>query len=241
MKKVLSVWMLIVRSSIYKVLLILGILVGFQVGAFALLTFMMPDRYNYGMIITTSIIGFLCAGLAMSVVLSTVLTSKKGKMVYTLQRLRISEEEVFLLQAAVNWMMFVLLLLVQAVVILGITAIDTHLHMSSHVGLSVFITAQRNPMMRAILPYGDWLSILATVLLSFVFGATTALTAFQYRKDDNKTTSAFFTWWMMTMSFRWKMEAVENWEYIILIGLFTVIIVIMVVTILMKGRRKRDG
>jgi len=194
MKKVLSVWMLIVRSSIYKVLLILGILVGFQMGAFALLTFMMPDQQYYGWTIKVSIPMFLCAVLAMLEVLTRVLTSRKGKMVYTLQRLSISEKEIFLLQASVNWMMFVLLLLVQAAVLLGITAVYTYLQTGVNTGMSVLVTAQWNPLLRVLLPYGDWLATLWIVLMPLALGVVAAALAFQFRNDHREVVGSAGFW-----------------------------------------------
>lgn len=179
MKRYLSVFEMITRSSIYKVLGILIAMVVAEVITCAIswqqpLAYMKPTieewvDQSYLLVI------FIVAYFLMSAVLVLPGTNIGSVQGYTLQRLRISEKSVYRLQCLYNILCFGLLWVTQLVVLLGISAF--YMQYKANVvktNMTVFLAFHRNEFMHSILPLqdlGGWALLVFFIMCTGIFAA----------------------------------------------------------------------
>ena len=181
MKRYLSVFEMIARSSMYKVLLAIAAMVVAE-----LIYFYLAITNVHG----TSIEEYIddsYFGIVFKIkyTLITVFLILPGMNIgsvqsYTLKRLRIKEKWIYWLQATYNFLAFVLLWGVQLMVILGMIIIFAN---NSPEGViitnqTMFLAFYRDQFMHSILPLEDAINWL--VLISV--GAVTALAAAEFTK-----------------------------------------------------------
>lgn len=181
MKRYLSVFEMIARSSIYKVLLVIGALVAAE-GTCFFLSMVSASEQNFTGYIDQSQYSLI---FKMAYVLITIAIILPGMNLgsvqsYTLQRLRIKESRIFWLQAVYNFLAYVLLWGIQLAVIL-ITAVIFQQNLPEGIDWNhqtLFLEFYRNGFMHSILPLEDgpgwW--ILA------IFGVVTALSAAKFTR-----------------------------------------------------------
>lgn len=179
MKRYLSVFEMIIRSSIYKVIQILILLVVVELGTFyiALEQPLASIQPNLEEIIDQSHLVYMfgAAYLLMTVVLVLSGTNIGSVQGYTLQRLRIKEKKVFLLQCVYNVLCYVLLWATQ----LGVLLIASDYYMTNKTdavltNMTVFLAFHRNDFMHSILPMQDntnWLLLIGLILGTGCFAA----------------------------------------------------------------------
>lgn len=181
MKRYISVFEMITRSSIYKVLGILLLMTGAEA---ALLTY----AWNQPLAITQPnleewidqsfiMFSFWAAYWLVTKVLSSAGTNTGSMQGYTLQRLRISEKKVHLLQMIYNILCYSLLWVTQLGILLA--ACMYYMNHKTNVVLTnqtVFLAFQRNEFMHSVFPleeYFGWFSIaffiIGTGMLTAVF------------------------------------------------------------------------
>lgn len=190
MKRYISVFEMIVRSSFYKVLLITGIMVVVQAIGFGL-TMMSPsglmieiyiDQSHYSLI-------FKIAYLLLTAVLVLHGMNIGSVQSYTLQRLRIPEKRIFWLQALYNFFAYILLWGVQLMMIL-VSIFVYQKNLPDGVELSnqtMFIAFYRNDFMHSILPLEDVPGWSVLILI----GITSAFVTAEFTKLQREGKFAF--------------------------------------------------
>lgn len=179
MKRYLSVFEMITRSSIYKVLGILIAMVTAEITAcvyawhqpLALLKPTIEEWVDQSYFV----IIFAIAYLLITVVLVLHGTNIGSVQSYTLQRLRIPEKKVYLIQCIYNILCYILLWSTQAAVLLGISAF--YMNYKTHVvktNQTVFLAFHRNEFMHSIFPLED---LVGWILLIFLIAGTGILAA----------------------------------------------------------------
>lgn len=180
MKRYLSVFEMITRSSIYKVLGILAALAIAELGMFyiSLQQPLAGIQPNLEEIVDQShfVYAFGVAYLLMTVVLVLPGTNMGSMQGYTLQRLRIKENKVFLLQSIYNVFCYILLWAAQ----LGILLIASGYYMTHktdavRTNQTVFLAFHRNDFMHSILPSQDIFSWFILIYLIVGTGILAAL------------------------------------------------------------------
>lgn len=177
--------MLFVRSSIYPVL---GLLIGTGTGQAILFAFKSLDAQNLeralsrtpffsGIVIT---LGLLCGTLNGS------FCDRGGKMNNTLQRLSISEKQVFWMQAISNALMIALFFLFQGLLFVAFCFwYDPDVSM-----LTILVTAYQHPMFHTFFPLDNLLAMAVNLMLIIGLGICTA--AFPMRQRHNRQSITTF-------------------------------------------------
>lgn len=179
MKRYVSVFEMLVRSSIYKVLGVLGVMVVAETAllafawnqSIALLQPTLEEWVNRSWIS----IPFLLAYWLISIILAFSGTNIGSMQGYTLQRLRISEKKVYLLQCVYNIFCYAILWTTQLLFLLVIS--DFYMKHKTGALLTnqtVFLAFYRNRFMHGVLPMED---ILGWMILGFYVVMTGILMA----------------------------------------------------------------
>ena len=168
MKRVVSVFELLIRNTIYKILLVFLVLGGVEVfnfgnqlqEQFALQN--PPDATGVGggslelIIQSSNQFGwYTVAFVAVTLILGFSTCNFGSVQGYTLKRLRISEWEVFWIQSIYNFLCYVLLVGMQ----LGLLLVMGYLYMTQEetaTNQTLFLAFYRNPFMHSILPMEEW-------------------------------------------------------------------------------------
>lgn len=179
MKRYLSVFEMITRNSIYKVLGLIAVMVAAEVITCAIswqqpLAYMKPNIEEW---VDQSHFVWMFMGtfIILSGVLAFYGTNIGSMQSYTLQRLRIPERSVYKLQCLYNILCLGLLWMTQVAVLLGICAF----YMEYKVGvvktnMTVFLAFHRNDFMHSILPLQDlagWALLVFFIICTGVFAA----------------------------------------------------------------------
>lgn len=225
MKRYLSVFEMIARSSIYKVLLILVGMVAVE-AAFFYSTMMHPEGLNIESYIDQSYYSIIFKIAYILVTLVIVLPGMNigSTQSYTLERLRIKGKRIFWLQALYNTLAYMLLWGVQLMVILvSAKMFEKNLPLTaewSH--QTLFLAFYRNDFMHSILPLEDgpgwW-------LLGIVIIGTAIVTAgFTKQQRDGKFA---FELLLMVVAVLISFPRAISYEYLFLIIATVFVIVIM--------------
>lgn len=182
MKRYVSVFEMIARSSIYKVLAIIGVMIIVQAVCFSL-SMMSPsglsiesciDQSHYSLI-------FKIAYILVTIVIVFPGMNIGSVQSYTLQRLRIKEKRIFWLQSLYNFLAYVLLWGGQLVMVLvNIIVYQKNLPAGAVISNQTFVMAfYRNDFMHSILPLEDvsgwWVLVLFGITSAFVTAETTKI------------------------------------------------------------------
>lgn len=179
MKRYISVFEMIIRSSFYKVLGILASLSVLELGTFyiAMQQPLASIQPNLEELVDQShfMYMFAIAYLLITVVLVLSGTNIGSMQGYTLQRLRIKEKRVFLLQCIYNILCYVLLWATQVGVLLAASNYYmTHKTDAILTNQTVFLAFHRNDFMHSILPTQDtlnWVLLFAIIVCTGSFAA----------------------------------------------------------------------
>lgn len=182
MKRYISVFEMIARSSIYKVLLIIGGMIAVEAAMFTN-TIFHPEGLNIEEYIDQSQYSliFKIAYLLITIVILLPGMNVGSTQSYTLQRLRIKEKRIFWLQALYNACAYVLLWGAQLVVILASVFVyqKNMLEEAVWTNQTLFIAFYRNNFMHSILPLEDgagwWVIGLIGITTAFVTAEFTKL------------------------------------------------------------------
>lgn len=182
MKRYVSVFEMIARSSIYKVLLALGAMLVAQ-GICFYMTMLSPggvaiedyiEQSQYSLI-------FKIAYVLITVILVVPGMDIGSKQSYTLKRLRIRESRIFWLQALYNFFAYVLLWGVQLMMLLG-SAFVYQKNLpegATYTNQTMFLAFYRNDFMHSILPLDDmsgwWFLVPMLVTTAFAAAEFTKL------------------------------------------------------------------
>lgn len=172
MRKHLSVFMLMARSSIYKVISVLILMTVAELGLFygRMKVWAVGDTYNLEMMIDGSrVVGvFGVAFVLITLFLCQTGCGFSSKTGYTLRRLSISERWVFVWQSLYNMMCYSLLWFVQILVVFGLCNIYVSMAPEGFVtNQTIFLAFYRNDFLHSLFPMEDagfWIKNVATVL-----------------------------------------------------------------------------
>ena len=182
MKRYVSIFEMIARSSVYKVLAIIGVMVVAQAVCFSM-SMMSPSGYGIESYIDQSQYSLI---FKIAYILITIAIIFPGMNIgsvqsYTLQRLRIKEKRIYWIQALYNLLAYVLLWGAQLVMILiSIVVYLKNLPNEAVVSnQTMFLAFYRNDFMHSILPLEDgpgwWVLVLIGVSSAFVTAEVTKL------------------------------------------------------------------
>ena len=209
MRKSLSIFMLFVRSSLYRVLAVIALMLVAECGVF----FVTMKKFLDGMaagergyfvlnrLIEESKIGvlFCVAFILVTVLLCRVGSDRKGGLEYTIQRLGISPVRIFFLQAACNALFYALLWLVQVYTAFAFST--CYLHMADaalKTNQTLFLEAYRSGFLFGIFPMENVWGWIADVVLVLSLGIVTARVPHASRR--RKLSFGFFAM-MLVMAF----------------------------------------
>ena len=180
MKKHLSVFGLFARSSVYKVLGILGLMCLSEISIFALKFSREPLAEYVGRFEHYINISHLTICLGIAFVLITIILCLPGteygsKVGYTIRRLRLSERAVFYYQAVFNLVMYILLWAVQIGLLYGLSlwytaAVPTKFTNNQ----AIFLAFYRDNFLHTILPLSEVMLWIRNFLLIIALGFASA-------------------------------------------------------------------
>lgn len=226
MKKHLSVFGLFARSSIYKVLGILGLMCIAEVGLFAFLFAgeLSADpigRFEHYVGISHMDLCFAAAFLLITFVLCLPGTEFGAKVGYTIRRLSVSERAVFYHQAAFNAVAYILLWAVQVGLLYGFglwyTASAPADTVNHH---SVFLAFYRDDFMHTVLPLSEGMLWIRNFLLILSLGLASAEFPYIQRRKKYSAEIAVVAIYML-LFFVTGIGITEN--IVIAIGLFVTV------------------
>jgi len=242
MKRYLSVFEMITRCSIYKVLGLLLAMVIAESIALGIawnqqLAVYQPNLEEW---IDQSyiLIVFGIAFFLLTKVLTSTGTNVGSMQGYTLQRLRIKESEVHKLQCVYNILAYVLLWMTQLVVFL--VAATFYMNYKSNAVLTnqtVFLAFYRNEFMHSILPLGD---VVSWFLLFFFIVVTGILTA-RFSRMQRSGQTAWSVVVILVMSVFCFPRALGEEPVFILIGTFIWSVFLVLQGILNKEAKENES
>ena len=195
MKKHLSVFGLLARGSVYKILLVLLIMSLSQIGLFVY-NFKKGNSTSIEYLVDDSrfILIFFIAFVLITVFLCRTGSEYGSKCGYTLNRLSVSEQQIFLHQAVFNCLMYLLLLATQVALAFGVSAYYmANMPASSVSEQTVFLAFWRNDLLHSILPLSDFVYWIRNVIIVAVMGAVTAEFPYKQRRGRFSVTTAVFS------------------------------------------------
>ena len=204
MKQHLSVLMLIVRSSIYKVIAALIAMAAVQAGLFeyALQKNLQSGGHYLENIVSKSGIAwvFAAAFLLLTYVISRTGCKNDSQPGYTIQRLGISERSFFIWQAVYNTAVYALLLGAELLLLMALARYWQTVANQDLIGAqSIFLAFYRNDFMHCICPLDDiWLWI-RNGILAIAMGMAAA--QYPFRQRRGKTLQVVVTMAAATLAF----------------------------------------
>ncbi len=186
MKKYISVFEMITRTTIYKVLLLLVLMMGTQFLLFWNLVVNEQNRqviYGFETLVDSIPVIWI---LAIGFVLLTVILCLSGCNIgsnqgYLLRRLQVTEKAIFYLQALYNCICYLLLWASQVLVFMAMSFLYEK-YAVAYTNQSIVIAFYRNSLLHSILPMEDWTGWLLLILTILACGITAANFPYQQRK-----------------------------------------------------------
>ena len=204
MKQHLSVLMLIVRSSFYKVIAILVVMAATQAGLFryALQSNLESGYHHLETAVSSSGLAwiFAAAFLLITYVLSRTGCKSGSQPGYTIQRLRISEKTFFIWQAIYNAIIYILLLAIELLLLFALARQWQSQADPNLIGAqSIYLAFYRSAFMHCICPLDDiWLWIRNGIL---VIAMGMAAAQYPFRQRRGKTIQVVVTMAAATLAF----------------------------------------
>ena len=165
MKKHISIFMLMVRTSIWKVLLILLGLVTTQVVLFLVLG-AGQEPYLLDALERLPYFPLWISFFLVSCALYMPLSDRGGRMNNLILRLGLSEKRIFWIQVLVNALVYLLFLGTQAMIMLLLCAIYNWMTPGKMDLMTIFVTSYQHPMFHRVFPLHDlvgWGNLLVLV------------------------------------------------------------------------------
>lgn len=167
--------MLITRSTIYKVIgvLILMTIVEFLLFSWVLSSLAGGEIIGLEYAFDNSYIFFVFAAAfcALVIMLTGLDRRKKAKPEYTLLRLSITEKQIFLWHSLYNFLCFLLFLLLQTLVVMGLCQYYMDSGIDPTVSVqTVFLAFYRNAFLHSLLPLDNPFNMAGNVFLALAMG-----------------------------------------------------------------------
>lgn len=190
MKRHLSIWMLMARSTAYKVLGLFLALIAADGALFAWALRQTEQRMNPGVLDMTEdwiapslehalegsyfSLAFGVCLLALTAVLCLTGCEFSAKQGYTLRRLRVSQREIFVWQMVHNAVCYFLLWAVQAGIAFAVCRAYTVRYPDWVSGQTVFLAFYRDSFLHSLLPLADGWRYVRNAVLCVTLGMCTA-------------------------------------------------------------------
>lgn len=229
MKKHLSVFMLIIRYSFYKILGLLGAIAVIETGLFWLVLRKGGSQDGFGLeyVIEKSHIGivFLIVFVILDVILiSFVGYEKQQTHRYTLMRLSVTRKEIYFLQSTYNILCYVLFWAAQVLTVIFLSFLYVQNAPEEWVTeQTVFLAFYRSQFLHSLLPFEDFPYWIQNILMCITLGFTSA----GYLREERKPRKTRgITWGVVYASFNGR---VGIYAPCILFGIFCIGCVIYVI------------
>ena len=193
LKKYLSVFMLYIRSSVYKVLALLGAMAVLQtvlfmsVPEFKMMRSLEKMHKFYGVEDLLEKSGlFIVFGVAfvlLTLIVCYVGCEFSGKQGYTLRRLRISEKRVFLMQVLSNTLFYALFWLCEIVIIRVLMQIYLrYVPDAIYTNQMLMLSFYRNELLMAVMPMSNLVCLFRNIIWVLAMGVTSAYLPYMQRR-----------------------------------------------------------
>lgn len=193
MKKHLSVFMLLVRTSIWKVLLILGAMAASQVLLFFALgageeAYLLDalERVPFFVVVFVGLLlltGALCFPLS----------DRGGRMNNLILRLGLSEKRIFWLQVLFNALVYSLFIMTQALTMLLLCRIYDWVTPGTMDPMAIFVTSYQYPLFHFFFPLNNVLGWLTNFILVIGLSICTAACPVRQRHRFNSSCTAMMS------------------------------------------------
>lgn len=170
MKKHMSVFGLFARCSIFKVLLVLGVMTAVEVGAFF---WVMGDNLVVENLFERMPLGLILLGGAVLVTVLLMVSASGETTAHTLNRLQISQGWVFFWHGLYNTLVYLLLWLVQVTVV-TLLSLWFLQYSGEENAYSFALAMYRQPVLHSLLPMAEGVLWVRNLLLTGALGITTA-------------------------------------------------------------------
>lgn len=197
MKKYISVLMLHVRSSFYKILVIFAGLFGTQIFLLTKKLHYYIDLWNtdgeiymsLDVLIDDSLIYlvFLIGFLLITLILTSQGFEFKEKISYTIRRLSIPEKQYYLIQGFYNSMIYLLLFLVELMIIAAFAFYSVNMIPDTfYSNQTLFLAFYTNDFLHSLLPLEETVRVVRNVFLIFTFGYVSAYQSYAQRRGKKQ-------------------------------------------------------
>lgn len=191
MKKHLSVFMLMARCTIYKILGLFALMATIEASLFyaVLQHGFTDDNYSLEFAFAQSHIVWV---FGLIFLLVTVLLCRTGyetssKQGYTLMRLSISEKQVFLWQSIYNTICYLLLWMIQVIIVIALCYFYMSKADAAYVSnQTIFLAFYRNGFLHSLLPFDDIIFWVRNIILVSALGICSAHYPMAHRKGTRK-------------------------------------------------------
>ena len=242
MKKHSSVFGFYIRSSIYRVLLILLLMVLAVTGVFMFVFH--GELTNYyellGQVVQGNAeVAYLArpeklfdnrlilvilelANIAVTIMLVLPGCEFKAKTTYTIKRLQVSERACFFWQVLCSLMTYLLVYAVQLAVIIGLSQYYINHVPEELVGnQSVFLMFYRSELLHSLLPLADIRIWIRNMFL--LFGFSFAVAGYSYQQRRKKQPMALY--WMITSSTFFFRQEIAGFSNVMLLSLVALMVI----------------
>ncbi len=183
MRKHISVFMLMIRSCVYKLLLVLLAMTAAEIGIFAMLpyrdyTLLFELFDNSGIYYV-----YLAAVVLCAVIQLGVCTSGKAQPRYTLARLSVSEKTVMVWHWLSAAMCFIIIWAWQIILVYALArwhAAEANVYWISH--QSIFLSTFRSQFLHSVLPLEDISRLARNIVMAICMGGVCAAAAYKLRR-----------------------------------------------------------
>lgn len=227
MKKHISVFMLIVRYSLYRILGLLAVMAAVETGLFwmALSRGMSKEGYGLEYVIDKShiVIVFFVAFVIMDIFLISFTGYEKIETHrYTLMRLSVTRKELYFLQSIYNMLCYILFWAVQVFIVMMLGYLYMENAPVEYVtGQTIFMAFYRNGFLHSLLPFEDWPYWIRNILICAALGLRSAM----YLTEENKPKRLYgAAWGFMYATF---IGNIGSYGLCSILGIFAVVCMII--------------
>lgn len=240
MKNDLSVLMLLVRNSFWRVIGVILIMLALESFFF----FADPNLVHGYTISLDELLkekiiglGFLLGFVLLTVVLVSFGSNKKSKEAYTLRRLQISEHRVWFLQVIYHTGCFLVLYIAEAWLIVSLYRYYLiHSAVQPWSELTLWLAIKQDPYSHSFLPLQNILGWLRNLTLILGFGVTSASEPIANRRGR----SAFMVYPLQLLAILAFMFDTNTWQLDLLITVVAISLAGYAVYYVWKGEEKHD-
>lgn len=195
MRKTLSVFALVARATLAKIILLIITLMAGEIGLFYLRLHTQQRLGTLEEMLESSRVYllFIACFVCVFIILEAFAGKQKGgNPVYTVNRLPIRQGQFTIVCSVYNICCLILLFASQVLTDLILVHIYADYNTADPYGPAAFLAFYRNDFFHGLLPLGDFFSIIANVVLLISLGITCACSAWKTRQGGKDLLAAVF-------------------------------------------------